>query len=101
MENKIKTKIIHKIKRLLSRLINRPSIVVNARPIHRDIYLNSSAAIRIYLAMTDRPLHRYIHGDMAASITTEQHGQACFGSISLLHSDIDTTRGGASLSEKE
>ncbi len=44
------------VKRLVAWLHNRPDSVVYDRPFKRDIHLNSSTAIRIYLAMTDRSL---------------------------------------------
>ena len=39
----------------LCRLFDDGRVVVNVRPHKCDIHLNSSAAIRIYLAMLDRP----------------------------------------------
>lgn len=71
MKNKIKEKIIHKAKRLTNAwsvngytakglftwLFARPGVIVNTRPTHRDIHLNSSKAISIWLAMTDRPIN--------------------------------------------
>ena len=49
--------ITHTIKRLITWLFDRPDVAVVVRPTHRDIQLNSSAAISIYLDSIDRPTH--------------------------------------------
>ena len=55
MPNTIVHTITHTAKRLITWLFDRPDVAVVVRPIHRDIQLNSSAAISIWLAMLDRP----------------------------------------------
>ncbi len=63
MKNKIKRKIINMttsvVKWLFAWLYDKSDVVVNARPIHRDIHLNSPEAITVWLAMVDRPLVKY------------------------------------------
>ena len=84
--------ITHTAKRLVAWLHNRPDAVVNARPIHRDIHLNSSKAISIYLAMMDRPCKPCA----IPSYIIESHD-----TYSDIIARIDETGGGTSLNELE
>jgi len=45
----------HLISWVVSHLLNRPDAVVYAHPIKRDVHLNSTEAIRNWLATIDRP----------------------------------------------
>lgn len=73
MKSKIKQQIFNALKWLRTWLDNGP-VVVYDRPHIRDIHLNSSKAIRIYLAMIDKPLHKPsdIHSDIKP--TNEEGG---------------------------
>ena len=57
-ENKIKHKILCLFRRLLNHLaawLHNGPVVINARPIHQDIHLNSAEAIGHWLAAIDQP----------------------------------------------
>ena len=80
MENKIKHKILYplsrtlvQVRRLIERLfawLHSGPVIIDVRPIHRDIHLNSSAAISIWLAMLDRPLSDVTLSPMHAGVGT-------------------------------
>jgi len=96
-------------KRLFIRLVADPAVVVCDRPIHRDIRLNSSAAIRIWLATTDRPLCwrdpvAVWSKDIPIVYTTPlSDGLTTFIQVDgpCPHGDKQSTGGGTSLDEKE
>jgi len=52
-------------------LFNQADVVVCARPIRRDIHLNSTAAISIWLAMLDHPCNPFVrpHSDVTRTQT--------------------------------
>jgi len=86
--------------RLLAWLFTQPNTVTYARPVKRDVHLNSTEAIHNYLAVVDKPLR------MSNSVDG-RIGQPTFASLetidrpnTLKQGDTEAKGGGAS-GEKE
>ena len=113
MKNKKNYKIIHTVKHLIlnvvSRLFNSHDAVVYVRPTYRDIHLNSTLAISIWLVLVDRPIVS-IHGDTQTdkSYAIAPHNQIDWQHrtidgkrFKVLHSHIQTEGGGTTGEELE
>jgi len=91
----VKNKIVQQI---IQWLFARPAIVVDVRPTHRDIYLNSAESIGVWLAMIDQPCVKFRGVPLVYEPTLEVDDPPLLCSLRMVsgtHSDTVVTNTGA------